>query len=1025
MNSGSEFTCGEQASTVSPSPDRPVHSRQASSRSDNYPSWLPRRPPVPVPRSTIHSSFGHYIDDPHNDTYEDDHRAHAHGHGRRATQRSVRIISMPGDELDSVSRREPTDTTRVAVPGPAFGHARAYSRATGITLTPNALSSSPLLATPRPRFNEPNLHIELLRSPSSLMHILFWLNRFFAFAHIPVQTFFDFNTAFVLFQAAKHPNPTSRGVQGSGRGWTFAFAAYIACYFLWILVVVLLYEVLYSFYRRWRTKRPYMLSIYLSAPAFNLASMASYNYFSFLWHIRLGAFYGDDAHARDAAAETCYILAQNWPTIVLLLPRAALSLAMLLTFSASNPLVLVSGRHLLSPDGSLTGYARGVLIANCAWAAWRAFVVLVSLLGLWALSGMACGGLCGPRFRWEEDRHEKFMHTDAAEEEADAIPWSWRECTRLRIQDAHDFCMTTRPSHPSKQKPPTEDDEPFEGIERVMAVAGFPQQPPPARRAVLTQDLFSAPAPPTAPMSGQLVPPSEAARDRRESAHAPLKNLPYPFEGYSTVPSSAGQAIPFPTPAPAAVPRPSTDTGYTGTGTGDVTDMTGTEDIHETEDMEDDDQDFTHESGELEGVEDDYDGEEMSPDGRTSGSMSSLGQPLPMTTTARYPFAFGRPSRAASAATRTTATQSRQSQSASSHVGSGSYASHSESPLSHEYTSSSGSHNVRTTGLAMIMPPPPRHPNPRARPRPSSQQAAGSSPSVVSGSAGDPAPERQYESEYDVEGEWSGSMDPADMSGPDVYDDSQLLSPELRLGGRSRGSRTNSHSSGVSGGDRSRTHSLIDSARSMSELGELVRGARSRSQSRAGTGSGPSAGYRSSPSASASSRSGSNGGHSSGSGSGPGAGAGQEHTFGMRSRFISHDSAASAIAATERLQALPAIPGSVSLRSSPSAPSIASATQSMATARATPPSPTDAVMTAPADVPEVPSRFAVAPSLPDLSSANPSFVTVNTGGSTTGGSAETYGVGHGHMHGAHHHDAARSAASQFHHPPEGGNFGQH
>ena len=115
--------------------------------------------------------------------------------------------------------------------------------------------------------------------------------------------------------------------------------------------------------------------------------MVSYNYFSFLWHIRLGAFMGDDAHARDAVAETCYTLAQNWPTIVLLLPRASLSLALLLVFGSPNALVTAlsnsGGSYRDSTyfrlDGSLSSFARGVLIANCAWAAWRTLVLLISL----------------------------------------------------------------------------------------------------------------------------------------------------------------------------------------------------------------------------------------------------------------------------------------------------------------------------------------------------------------------------------------------------------------------------------------------------------------------------------------------------------------------------------------------------------------------------------------------------------------------------------------------------------------------
>ncbi|EJD38358.1 hypothetical protein AURDEDRAFT_187758 [Auricularia subglabra TFB-10046 SS5] len=989
-----------RASTVSPSPDRPPHSRQPSSREDGYPSWLPRRPGPPVPRSTMHSSVAPYdIGDDHEDP-----RAGL-GHGRRATQRSVRIVSMPDTEKGAESRREPTDSTRV---GPMGGHARAYSRATAATLSPTALANAPLLAVPRPRFNEPNLHIELLRNPSQLMRFFFWCNRFLAFAHLPFQTFFDFNAAFVLFQVAKHPNPVAPGVPGSGRGWAFAFAAYIACYFLWIIVVVILYEVLYSFYRRWRTKRPYMLSIYLSAPAFNQASMVSYNHFSFLWHIRLSAFSGEESSKRDAAAETCYFYAQNWPTVVLLLPRAALCLALLLTFSAPSVQGLVladSGSPFRDPtffhaDGALSAYARGVLIANAAWTAWRTLVVIGSLLGLWALSGMACAGLCGPRFRWEEDRNEKFLAPDAAEEEADAIPWTWRECTRLRVQDAHDFCMTTRPSHVKQAKRP-EDEEPFEGLERVLAAVGFPQQPPPARRPVLAQDLFSLPPGPVAELSS-IIPPVDVDRQgsSEENTHGPLKTLPYPFSQYPATSSSAGPSVPFPTPKPAQPPAVET-----------TTEENGTEDV-------DDDEEGEEEGEELADLEEeDYEGEERSPAERTSGSMSSLGQPLPLGH-ARYPFAFGRPSRSASGGTRTNTgtTRSRPSHSENSHTGSGSHSSQrvssAGSPRSNDLSSSTNSRGSRgSRGIPM----PPRHPNPRARARASSQvlpedldptrlRTISAAPSVASAGGGEPSPERVYEaSEIDL------TMDVSeDQHVPEHdTDDVQLLSPgetPLRtrrstVSSRSRGSRTNSHSSGVSASlgsiaseVRSRTRSLVQSARSMSELGELVRGAaRSRSQSRTGSGY-----ARSSPAVSASSRS---GGSSSGVGQGP------EHTFGVPIRWSSMEGGAAPAAASSTALPVP----SVSLHSSPSAPSISSVAQSMATAR------------------QEPARLAAEqPSIQDISSANPSFVTaVTPGTSVTTSSGGSWGMGHGHM-GVNPADPG--TGGQFDHPPQGAHgsaWGQH
>ncbi|KZV98906.1 hypothetical protein EXIGLDRAFT_763136 [Exidia glandulosa HHB12029] len=995
-----------RSSTVSPSPDRPAHSRQPSSgREDGYPSWLPRRPGPPVPRSTMHSSVAPY--DAHEpDDAAQDPRAHL-GHGRRATQRSVRIVSLPDTEKGAESRREPTDTTRV---GPTPSHARVYSRGTAPALSPTMLATAPLLAAPRPRFNEPNLHIELLRNPSTLMHVVFWLNRFLAFAHIPLQTFFDFNALFALFQVAKFPTPIAPGVPGSGRGWAFAFAAYLACYLLWIFIVVILFEVLYSFYRRWRTKRPYMLSIYLSSPAYTLASMASYNHFSFLWHIRLSAVTGDDANLRDAAAETCYFYAQNWPTVVLLLPRAALCLALLLVYSApsAQAIVLASAGTALRDgtffreNGSLTSYARGVLIANAAWTAWRTLLVIGSIFGLWALSGMACAGLCGPRFRWEEDRNEKWVATDAPEDEADAIPWSWRECTRLRIQDAHDFCLTTRPSLDHRKKRTDEDEEPFEGLDRVLAAVGFPREPPPARRPMLAHDLFAVPPGPVDQLSS-IIPPVDVERKAPEdNLHSPLKALPYPFSQYPAATGSAGPSVPFPTPIQTGK-KPHEDTTEEN-GTEDVDDdEDGEEEVDEDEEGEEDD-----DLEELEDIEDEYEGEERSPAERTSGSMSSLGQPLPMAH-ARYPFQYGRPSRSASGGTRTNTPRSRPSHSGTSNSGSGSHPSQrisSESPRSNDLSSSTNSRGSRgSRGIPM----PPRHPNPRSRTRASSQllpedldssrlRTISAAPSMQSVTGGEPTPERIYESS-EVDIPFDGSEDHHEVETDDV----QLLSPgeaPLRnrrstVSSRSRGSRTNSQSSGVGASMaslasevRSRTRSLVQSApRSVSELGELVRGAaRSRSQSRTGSGY-----TRSSPAVSSSSRS----GGSSSVGQGP------EHTFGVQSRWTSGGGGSAA--ASSAALPLPTVP---SIRSSPSAPSISSVAQSMATARQEPLN--------------VPSEQ---PSIPDISSADPSFVTVpEPGSSVTTSDSSTWGVGRGHM-GGHQRDP--TAGGQFDHPAHDAHWGQH
>jgi hypothetical protein len=143
-----------------------------------------------------------------------------------------------------------------------------------------------------------------------------------------------------------------------------------------------------------------MLPIYLSSPAFNFVAMSSYDRFCFLQHIRTSAFPSVNPNAilpsaegslRDALAETCFFYAQNLPTIVTLLPRAGLALALLLSFF--SPERLPGGLSLSDIDqsiarrdgtffdkstGALTGYAKGVLIANAAWAAWRVLVLLLS-----------------------------------------------------------------------------------------------------------------------------------------------------------------------------------------------------------------------------------------------------------------------------------------------------------------------------------------------------------------------------------------------------------------------------------------------------------------------------------------------------------------------------------------------------------------------------------------------------------------------------------------------------------------------
>ena len=161
------------------------------------------------------------------------------------------------------------------------------------------------------------------------------------------------------------------------------------------------------------TERPLILPIYFSAPAHDLAALTSYTHFCFFAYIRRSArppwpslsYFrsssprlsgspppsspppSSPAHSSssgnssfsaysDYIAESCYWYSQNTPTVVLLLPRAGLCLSLLL--STTQPITNRDPTYF-DANGSLTGYARGVLFATIAWTAWRTLVLIGSM----------------------------------------------------------------------------------------------------------------------------------------------------------------------------------------------------------------------------------------------------------------------------------------------------------------------------------------------------------------------------------------------------------------------------------------------------------------------------------------------------------------------------------------------------------------------------------------------------------------------------------------------------------------------
>jgi hypothetical protein len=103
------------------------------------------------------------------------------------------------------------------------------------------------------------------------------------------------------------------------------------------------------------------------------------------------------------------------------------------------------------------------------------------MLGLLIFSGHGCAGLWasltlgGGRNRSCNFDPKRKVGTGVATamgaSAADALPWSWKECTPLCVYEEYEFCLTLRPPRSDKSaKRPSEGG--FEGIEKVFAAVG-------------------------------------------------------------------------------------------------------------------------------------------------------------------------------------------------------------------------------------------------------------------------------------------------------------------------------------------------------------------------------------------------------------------------------------------------------------------------------------------------------------------------------------------------------------------------
>ena len=233
----------------------------------------------------------------------------------------------------------------------------------------------------------------------------------FIFAHYPATLFLDYNLIYILAQIAMSPSlPTTAALVArdvavptlhASTGWWVALAAYATCTLLWILAVCLYRDVGKGYIQLWGKGHVDIGRVYAGAHSFNVGCLQSFSYFSFLWRVRFAALSKDSdlsvggGTSLDFLLETFSWYRQNYPTVLLLLPRAGLSLAVLLlygttAYGSASMASMTRDSAYFGANGVLTGFASGVIMTNLAWAAWRVFLVAAAAAGLFILDG-PCG----------------------------------------------------------------------------------------------------------------------------------------------------------------------------------------------------------------------------------------------------------------------------------------------------------------------------------------------------------------------------------------------------------------------------------------------------------------------------------------------------------------------------------------------------------------------------------------------------------------------------------------------------------
>lgn len=236
----------------------------------------------------------------------------------------------------------------------------------------DAYSLAPKLPPPPYSMYRAQLHL-----PSRWARVHHTVLPLLTYAYIPATLFLDYNVIFAVVQIALHPDTFQSGTRTA---WWIATGIYAGCVLAWLVGVVLIYETLWSFRRRWTVQQPLAMPIYLSSPAFVRTAIKDYSLYSLLYRAR------STSGRRDALIESFWYYSQNWPTVLTLLPRGVIAAIVLVLYKPAGPArPTQSQRDTAYFDQStqrLTQFAFIIITIQAAWVAWKLAVLLIANIGL-------------------------------------------------------------------------------------------------------------------------------------------------------------------------------------------------------------------------------------------------------------------------------------------------------------------------------------------------------------------------------------------------------------------------------------------------------------------------------------------------------------------------------------------------------------------------------------------------------------------------------------------------------------------